>query len=328
MPTAENREDSPSISSASAEPPDIKTIMEQLKYFDGVFPSKAFAAAIANPELVTPALLEAIQNVIINPKHYIEDDPDYYAHMYAMLLLAQFREKRAYPLVATFLSLPTDLIFHLLDDFLTESTGRVLASVSCGDQTRIRELIENEGVSSYARRQAVQALVALVGNGIAERDDVLAYFKTLIRSSISGRPNFIIGDIIYHSLYLYPDVLLDDIREAFARGIVDDDSIPLNSFEEIYARGADTAHHFLKLYPSYSLIDDVISEKEEWARFYDDEDYDDWEDEDDAATWSQEPSTNSWDGESDPICNFASKVGPNDPCPCASGKKYKKCCGR
>ena len=23
----------------------------------------------------------------------------------------------------------------------------------------------------------------------------------------------------------------------------------------------------------------------------------------------------------------ASKVGRNDPCPCGSGKKYKKCCG-
>ena len=22
------------------------------------------------------------------------------------------------------------------------------------------------------------------------------------------------------------------------------------------------------------------------------------------------------------------KIGPNDPCPCGSGKKYKKCCGR
>ena len=24
----------------------------------------------------------------------------------------------------------------------------------------------------------------------------------------------------------------------------------------------------------------------------------------------------------------ATKVYPNDPCPCGSGKKYKKCCGR
>jgi preprotein translocase subunit SecA len=24
----------------------------------------------------------------------------------------------------------------------------------------------------------------------------------------------------------------------------------------------------------------------------------------------------------------ADKVGRNDPCPCGSGKKYKKCCGK
>ncbi|MBX3438861.1 MAG: SEC-C domain-containing protein [Planctomycetaceae bacterium] len=29
----------------------------------------------------------------------------------------------------------------------------------------------------------------------------------------------------------------------------------------------------------------------------------------------------------DPIRNRESKVGRNDPCPCGSGKKYKKCCG-
>jgi preprotein translocase subunit SecA len=28
----------------------------------------------------------------------------------------------------------------------------------------------------------------------------------------------------------------------------------------------------------------------------------------------------------EPVRNKAKKVGPNDPCPCGSGKKYKKCC--
>ena len=27
-----------------------------------------------------------------------------------------------------------------------------------------------------------------------------------------------------------------------------------------------------------------------------------------------------------PVRNKEKKVGPNDPCPCGSGKKYKKCC--
>jgi preprotein translocase subunit SecA len=28
-----------------------------------------------------------------------------------------------------------------------------------------------------------------------------------------------------------------------------------------------------------------------------------------------------------PVVNKEAKVGRNDPCPCGSGKKYKKCCG-
>ncbi|MBI5599540.1 MAG: SEC-C domain-containing protein, partial [Deltaproteobacteria bacterium] len=29
-----------------------------------------------------------------------------------------------------------------------------------------------------------------------------------------------------------------------------------------------------------------------------------------------------------PVTRGADKVGRNDPCPCGSGKKYKKCCGK
>ena len=29
-----------------------------------------------------------------------------------------------------------------------------------------------------------------------------------------------------------------------------------------------------------------------------------------------------------PVHRAAPKIGRNDPCPCGSGKKYKKCCGK
>ena len=32
--------------------------------------------------------------------------------------------------------------------------------------------------------------------------------------------------------------------------------------------------------------------------------------------------------EKKPYVRKGAKVGRNDPCPCGSGKKYKKCCGR
>ncbi|WP_437202507.1 preprotein translocase subunit SecA [Planctomicrobium sp. SH664] len=42
---------------------------------------------------------------------------------------------------------------------------------------------------------------------------------------------------------------------------------------------------------------------------------------------SGEPVPGAPDQAVDPIRNFDEKVGRNDPCPCGSGKKYKKCCG-
>ena len=33
-------------------------------------------------------------------------------------------------------------------------------------------------------------------------------------------------------------------------------------------------------------------------------------------------------GRAKPIKNPGSRIGRNDPCPCGSGKKYKKCCGK
>jgi len=43
---------------------------------------------------------------------------------------------------------------------------------------------------------------------------------------------------------------------------------------------------------------------------------------------AKEVSTNAPDKsvKKQPVRNAATKVGPNDPCPCGSGKKYKKCC--
>ena len=29
-----------------------------------------------------------------------------------------------------------------------------------------------------------------------------------------------------------------------------------------------------------------------------------------------------------PVRRAEKKIGPNDPCPCGSGRKYKHCCGR
>jgi uncharacterized protein YecA (UPF0149 family) len=65
----------------------------------------------------------------------------------------------------------------------------------------------------------------------------------------------------------------------------------------------------------------------------------DWYAQDDSASSEEEEVTTAREQEAYdlpdemritppiPIVEHSPKVGRNDPCPCGSGKKYKKCCG-
>jgi uncharacterized protein YchJ len=71
-------------------------------------------------------------------------------------------------------------------------------------------------------------------------------------------------------------------------------------------------------------IDDTIGEMRNWAYF---------ENEEDSAeeNYFEQLTNNNLNfvhqPKVTPIVNEP-KIGRNDPCPCGSGKKYKKCCGK
>ena len=54
----------------------------------------------------------------------------------------------------------------------------------------------------------------------------------------------------------------------------------------------------------------------------------DTEDETAAVENGEQATTNRSQGPRKPIVNKQPKVGRNDLCPCGSGKKYKRCCGK
>jgi hypothetical protein len=73
-------------------------ILSQLKRYDGKFQRKAVQAAIANQEQIIPELLAMLEYTTQNAEALL-DRPNYMGHLYAMFLLAQFREEHAYPLL-------------------------------------------------------------------------------------------------------------------------------------------------------------------------------------------------------------------------------------
>ena len=97
---------------------DIQEIIGVLEYETGPIAREALEEAIARQDEVTPELLRILEEARIDMEGLLEDR--YMGHMYAPYLLAQFREKRAYPLIIDFFSVPGDLPTEVAGDLVTE----------------------------------------------------------------------------------------------------------------------------------------------------------------------------------------------------------------
>ncbi|MGH9663477.1 MAG: DUF1186 domain-containing protein, partial [Bryobacteraceae bacterium] len=149
-------------------------ILHQFERATGGFARAAVEEAVAHREEITPELLRVLEETVDRAAEFGAEG-NYMSHLYAMFLLAQFREARAHPLVVRFASLPSELLDSLCGDFLTMDLGRVLASVCGGELEGIQSVIENEEADQWARGAALSGLVTLVAVGQKSRDEILLY---------------------------------------------------------------------------------------------------------------------------------------------------------
>src|SRR3982751_1722933 len=106
------------------------------------FPATALRAAVAQQAEITPALLELL--AAVQTRAVAGVDSDDLAWLYALFLLAQFRERRAYPVLVELASLPSPMVESLFGDVLTEDLAGLLASLAQGGPSGLHRLIENE----------------------------------------------------------------------------------------------------------------------------------------------------------------------------------------
>jgi hypothetical protein len=300
---------------------EIDEIIEQLEWFDGKFEREAVEAAIARKDEVIPELLLVLEE-IADPELAagLDADGEYMAHLYAMYLLAQFRETRAYPLMVRIALLPSDLLESLFGDCITESLGQVLASVCGGDLEGIQSIIENPTADEWVRGAALGGLTALVGAGIKSREEILSYFAELFHGKLTDKNEIVWSELVSYSTDLYAPELLGEIQKAYEDGLVDPTFIGLDDVRNDLAKGKEWAMERLAADPHRQLITNAIKEMEWWDSFK--------EKKPSTATTALEANESRWNDSYSGFKRTAPKIGRNDPCPCASGKKYKKCCGQ
>lgn len=288
-----------------------KAILDILESYYGFFPRAALEGARGMRKEITPDLLRILRNTLDNSKEYSEDETRI-GHLYAMYLLAEFRESKALPLVMEFFSLPDETIDKLTDFGFSQHVHRIQASLIVGgDITPLKNHIEAAGSSPYSRCSCLEAMETLVLAGEIGRDEVMDYLMELM-GKIPRKPSLLWDDLVSTASDLWPHEAMDRIRQAFADNLVDLKHIDLPYVEEDLKLGVEGCMRQLEKNAVYSLVDDAISLLKELCLFRDvpedspleEDDYDDY------------------DGYDLPPM----ETGRNDPCPCGSGKKYKKCC--
>ena len=278
-------------------------IIDALTTNTGRFPRAALSEASQHREELIPRLLDVLDHVCDIADDTYKENPSGDIHFYAAYLLAQFREKQAFPRLIRLFRQNEDKLDFILGDAVTEGGSRFFCSVYDGNLGLLKELIEDTNAFDYARNAGLEAYGFITRNNPAAREEMIDYLRHFINGRLkdesSYMPTFVSSMIIQEHLF----ELIPDVKYLYDRDLID----------HTFHGGYDDFINFIFSY-SHDVdniyIDDVVKELQNWHKY----------DEKPKPKPIPKPPAVK------PVVKEKKKIGRNDPCPCGSGNKYKRCC--
>jgi len=292
--------------------------------YDGL-PEAALLEAMDQPAAVIPGLLTILEEAAADPMDYM-DAAGSNAHLYALYLLAQFREPRALAPLMAMLRLPAEQQDALLGDLLTEGVPSLLASLCLGAPEVLEAAADDVDLDPYVRGAAMDALLVQSFQGHLPEARLMRSFDALLSAFEARGPAedptawaFLV--IALETAGFAP--FLPRLQDACARGRVDRELVDADELEEALTK--HNAHQRRRFLLTHHLVEDALLSLEElhWPG-----DGNEFEDEpvEDLPTFAPEALQSIIARQGYP--RSAGSPALNSPCPCGSGKKYKRCCGK
>ncbi len=300
-------------------------IWQQLSLNNQGYPEAAIQAVLATPAHQERMLIEFER---------VAEEPDEMAAspfvLQAMHVLAQCREKRALQPMLRVAALPSENLDFILGDILTESFAACLASV-CGDERFLQGFVENPQHDQWARNAMLDALTIRIHEGDLDPAPICVWAIKLAESiaarlqqasteeSDNWTQQILANELLLEGL---ADLLVDtgspEVLPHLQRwgdaDLLDINQAGMDFYQKQLGRSlAERADERRQCDRGY--IRDAAAKLRGWACF--------------SEAWAREYQPARIVSQAlppmQPIVK-PPKIGRNDPCPCGSGKKYKKCC--
>jgi len=276
----------------------------------GRLPVEAIRAAQADRDALVPMFLRTIDDFLSSKR---PADPN--ALFFIFHLLGEWREKSAYRSLAAFLRLPRDVLETILGDCITETTHRVMAAVFDGAPDPLYEIIRDPEADEFVRAKMCQALAMLTRRSELPRDATAAFLRDCYAQLEPQKDCYVRSGWVDAVSWLGLTELKPLVQQAFLRGSIDPIWLAFKDFEEDLQYTVDHPEaEPLHADGNLTLFGETVAEMSGWAGF---------------EPKPPRNETSNWgllDSFGMPHREPLRKIGRNDPCPCGSGKKFKKCC--
>ena len=276
-------------------------------------PKEALEEASARRAEMVPLFLAVIEEFLAAPTK-ARAEPT--ALFYIFHLMGSWREKSAYRPLARLLRCAQ--VDDILGDAVTSTSHRVMAAIFDGDPQPLYDITLDPDADEFVRSRMCETLAILVLRSELNRHEVVrfledAFGKIRPRSSCFVWQGWQSAVAILGASELKPIVKL-----AFDREYVDRTWLGFHDFEkDIKFAIEHPGKSRLDNDGLYTFFGNTIEELSTWYGFS--EKY-----KKDRERWKQTADEDIL--VSEPYINPYRDIGRNDPCPCGSGKKFKKCC--
>jgi hypothetical protein len=294
----------------------MEGIVQELAEAGDDLPRDAMRRSLENWEEAAPPLLAALEAYADG-----QDRSEHAASamFFILHLMGQARERRAFPAICR-LTQDYKALEDALGDGISVTLPGILIGTFDGKLERLKELIENEDVDEIVRADGFDALTYLTVTGAVPLETTVAYLSDLYSTMQPQEMSFAWYGWQKSIALLGLEDLQPLVAAAFERGLIDPKVTDFGHFLQDLSL-ARASQDVLALLADQHIapLEDAIAELSKWHAFSEEHKREK------AAAAAIGSVPEFWDAPQ-PVLNPLRAVGRNDPCPCGSGKKFKKCC--
>lgn len=256
-------------------------------------------------------LEKILEDAVVRYQYFLDLEEQCESPLHAICLLAELKSENSLEAVLSFLENHEEVLGFWLGDHITETIWMPLYSLSQNKLQLLKRFLLQPGIYTFSKAAVSEALAQAAIYHPEKSDEIAGIYKEMLSffNNSELKDNVIDSDFLGLAIADIIDCgfveLLPEIKPLFEKGYVD---LGMNGpYDDVIKHINDPNQRAEKkkienIFELYERISNT------WVNYEDERNhsnYDNYEIREQAVS---------------------KKIGRNDPCPCGSGKKYKKCC--